>query len=80
MQNIPGFHDKSRVEIFCYSLSSDDNTSFRRKIQEEVEHFVDLSLVILLFPFPFDLIPIPFLVVLSLDRLTLSTQTTLLDF
>ena len=45
MQSIPGFHDQSRVEVFCYSLSVDDNTSFRRKIVAESEHFVDLSKV-----------------------------------
>lgn len=45
MQSIPGFHRRQRVEIFCYSLSADDNTSFRRKIAEESEHFIDLSKV-----------------------------------
>ena len=45
MQSIPGCHNKANVEIFCYTLSTDDNTSFRRKIQEESEHFVDLSKV-----------------------------------
>jgi protein O-GlcNAc transferase len=43
MQSIPGFHDKAKVEIFCYSLSPDDSTSFRRKIAQEAEHFIDLS-------------------------------------
>ena len=45
MQSIPGFHDRSRVEIFCYSLSADDGTTFRAKIARESEHFVDLSQV-----------------------------------
>ncbi|RUS69693.1 hypothetical protein EGW08_022546 [Elysia chlorotica] len=43
MQSIPGHHDKSRVEIFCYSLSPDDGTTFRQKISSEAEHFIDLS-------------------------------------
>jgi len=43
MQSIPGLHDKSKVEIFCYALSPDDNTTFRSKIARESEHFVDLS-------------------------------------
>lgn len=43
MQSVPGFHRRQKVEVFCYSLSADDNTSFRRKIAEESEHFVDLS-------------------------------------
>lgn len=45
MQSVPGFHRRSKVEIFCYSLSPDDSTSFRKKISEEAEHFVDLSKV-----------------------------------
>lgn len=45
MQSIPGFHDRSRVEIFCYSLSPDDGTMFRAKIVRDAEHFVDLSQV-----------------------------------
>lgn len=45
MQSVPGFHRRGKVEIFCYSLSADDNTSFRKKISEEAEHFIDLSKV-----------------------------------
>ena len=46
MQSIPGLHNRKRVEIFCYSLSADDGTAFRAKIQREAEHFVDLSSII----------------------------------
>ncbi|CAF1157112.1 unnamed protein product, partial [Didymodactylos carnosus] len=45
MQSIPGLHDRSKAEIFCYSLSPDDGTAFRAKIQREAEHFIDLSSV-----------------------------------
>lgn len=45
MQSVPGFHDRSAVEVFCYALSPDDGTSFRAKIATEAEHFVDLSQV-----------------------------------
>lgn len=45
MQSIPGFHDRSCIEVFCYSLSPDDGTTFRAKIARESEHFVDLSQV-----------------------------------
>jgi protein O-GlcNAc transferase len=45
MQSIPGLHNRKCVEIFCYSLSADDGTAFREKIQREAEHFTDLSLV-----------------------------------
>uniref|UniRef100_A0A336MKK1 protein O-GlcNAc transferase n=1 Tax=Culicoides sonorensis TaxID=179676 RepID=A0A336MKK1_CULSO len=43
MQSIPGLHDRSKVEIFCYALSPDDGTTFRGKVARECEHFVDLS-------------------------------------
>ncbi|CAK5116305.1 unnamed protein product [Meloidogyne enterolobii] len=43
MQSIPGMHDRSRVEVFCYALSPNDNTNFRQKIMQESEHFIDLS-------------------------------------
>ena len=43
MQSIPGVHDRSQVEIYCYSLAPDDNTTFRQKIGREADHFVDLS-------------------------------------
>ncbi|XP_026678435.1 UDP-N-acetylglucosamine--peptide N-acetylglucosaminyltransferase 110 kDa subunit [Diaphorina citri] len=45
MQSVPGMHNKSRVEIFCYALSPDDGTTFRAKIAREAEHFLDLSQV-----------------------------------
>lgn len=45
MQSIPGMHDRSKVEIFCYSLAADDSTTFRQKIGREAEHFIDLSKV-----------------------------------
>lgn len=43
MQSVPGMHDRSRFEIFCYALSVDDGTAFRSKIANEAEHFIDLS-------------------------------------
>ncbi|CAJ0942501.1 unnamed protein product, partial [Mesorhabditis belari] len=43
MQSIPGMHDKSRVEVFCYALSSNDGTNFRQKLMDESEHFLDLT-------------------------------------
>ena len=32
-------------QIFCYTLTSDDNTSFFKKISREADHFIDLSQV-----------------------------------
>ncbi|KAL4717648.1 hypothetical protein ACJJTC_000797 [Scirpophaga incertulas] len=43
MQSIPGLHNRSKFEVFCYGLNVDDRTTFRRKIENEAEHFVDLS-------------------------------------
>eukprot|EP00092_Neocalanus_flemingeri_P014597 GFUD01015747.1.p1 GENE.GFUD01015747.1~~GFUD01015747.1.p1 ORF type:complete len:632 (-),score=153.58 GFUD01015747.1:368-2263(-) len=45
MQSIPGVHNRARVEIFCYSLSPDDGTTFRQKVSRETEHFIDLSAI-----------------------------------
>ena len=33
------------MEIFCYSLAPDDNTTFRQKVSRGAEHFIDLSLI-----------------------------------
>lgn len=43
MQSIPGLHGRQKVEIFCYALSPDDGTTFRSKIANGAEHFIDLS-------------------------------------
>ena len=45
MQSIPGQHNLAKFEIFCYSLSPDDGTQYRKKIERESQHFVDLSSV-----------------------------------
>lgn len=45
MQSIPGLHDRSKMEIFCYALNIDDGTTFRSRIVNDCEHFVDLSSV-----------------------------------
>ncbi|KAK4337373.1 hypothetical protein RND71_043330 [Anisodus tanguticus] len=43
MQSVPGMHDRSKVEIYCYALSQDDGTKFRSKIMSECDYFVDFS-------------------------------------
>lgn len=43
MQSIPGLHDRSKIEVFCYALNSNDGTTFRSKIIQESEHFINLS-------------------------------------
>ena len=36
-------HDRARVEAFAYSYGPDDGTRYRRRIEEDAEHFVDLA-------------------------------------
>uniref|UniRef100_A0A0K0EYK9 Probable UDP-N-acetylglucosamine--peptide N-acetylglucosaminyltransferase SPINDLY n=1 Tax=Strongyloides venezuelensis TaxID=75913 RepID=A0A0K0EYK9_STRVS len=43
MQSVPGLHDRNKVEIYCFALSSNDGTNFRQKLSDEAEHFIDLS-------------------------------------
>ena len=37
MQSVFGFHDRSRFEIFCYSLRASDNSVHRQVIERDVE-------------------------------------------
>ncbi|ODM93972.1 hypothetical protein Ocin01_12713 [Orchesella cincta] len=44
MQSIPHHHRRSlNIEAYCYALNPDDGTTFRSKIVQTAEHFVDLS-------------------------------------
>lgn len=43
IQSIFTFHDRSKYEVFCYSLSRPDGSIFRHKIEADAEHFVDVS-------------------------------------
>ncbi|KAJ3380453.1 hypothetical protein HDU92_005964 [Lobulomyces angularis] len=43
MQSVFGFHDRSKFRVFCYSLSPTDNSTYREKIKEESDVFVDVS-------------------------------------
>ncbi|GMI46216.1 hypothetical protein TrCOL_g1466 [Triparma columacea] len=43
MQSVFGMHNKEQFEVFCYALNGDDQSSWRAKIQSEVEHFKDIS-------------------------------------
>jgi protein O-GlcNAc transferase len=46
MQSVFGMHDRSKFEIFCFSLSESDNSSYRARIEADSEHFFDISKVI----------------------------------
>ncbi|CAM9335937.1 unnamed protein product, partial [Phaeothamnion confervicola] len=43
MLSVFGMHDASRFEVFCYALSPDDGSAWRRRIEREAEHFWDVS-------------------------------------
>eukprot|EP01138_Halocafeteria_seosinensis_P000326 gb/GECG01000337.1/.p1 GENE.gb/GECG01000337.1/~~gb/GECG01000337.1/.p1 ORF type:complete len:1380 (+),score=163.53 gb/GECG01000337.1/:1-4140(+) len=45
MQSVFGMHNSSMFEVFCYSLSPDDGSPWRRRVMSEMEpgHFVDIS-------------------------------------
>ncbi|GMH53117.1 hypothetical protein TrLO_g6632 [Triparma laevis f. longispina] len=43
MQSSFGMHNREQFEVFCYALNQDDRSSWRQKIQDEVEHFKDVS-------------------------------------
>jgi len=43
MQSVFGMHDKGNFEVTCYALTSHDQSTWRDKIESEVEHFKDIS-------------------------------------
>ncbi|XP_050434786.1 UDP-N-acetylglucosamine--peptide N-acetylglucosaminyltransferase 110 kDa subunit-like [Adelges cooleyi] len=43
MQSIPRFHNRKNVEVFCYSLSPNDNSSAWIEISNGADSFVDIS-------------------------------------
>ncbi|KAK8545493.1 hypothetical protein V6N13_066771 [Hibiscus sabdariffa] len=43
MGSVFGMHNRENVEVFCYALSQNDGTEWRRRIQSEAEHFIDVS-------------------------------------
>lgn len=43
MGSVFGLHDRSRVEVFCYALSPSDGSEWRVRIEQETEHFMDVS-------------------------------------
>ncbi|KAG8818650.1 hypothetical protein FRC17_010758 [Serendipita sp. 399] len=43
MLSVFGLHNRSRFNIFAYATSASDNSQYRRKIEEDVDCFYDLS-------------------------------------
>eukprot|EP00605_Chrysophyceae_sp_TOSAG23-4_P000760 GSChrysophyteH1.ASY1.ANO1.849.1 assembled CDS len=44
-QSIYGYHDRKQFEVFCYALTGPDGSAWRRRIEQESEHFKDISLL-----------------------------------
>jgi protein O-GlcNAc transferase len=42
-QSLYGMHNNKLFEIFCYALNGPDGSGWRRRIENEVEHFKDIS-------------------------------------
>jgi protein O-GlcNAc transferase len=45
MQSCFGLHDKERFQVFCFSLSPNDGSTYYKKISSEVECFYDVSVM-----------------------------------
>lgn len=43
MQSTFGFHDLERFNVFLYATSASDQSPYRKKIEQEAQHFVDVS-------------------------------------
>lgn len=43
MGSVFALHNRARVEVFCYALSPTDGSEWRKRIEQEAEHFVDVS-------------------------------------
>ena len=43
MQSAFGMHNRHKFEVFCFSLTANDGSTYYQKISSQVEHFVDVS-------------------------------------
>lgn len=43
MGSVFALHNRARVEVFCYALSSNDRSEWRQRIERDAEHFIDVS-------------------------------------
>jgi protein O-GlcNAc transferase len=43
MQSVFGFHDKTKFQVYVYATSQSDGSQYRQKIEEESQHFLDVS-------------------------------------
>lgn len=45
IQGLPGLHDRGKFEIFIYSFHQDDGSTYRKRIEAESEHFIDILIM-----------------------------------
>lgn len=45
LQSMFGMHNKDRFEVFCFSLTASDGSTYRKKIASEVCHMWSLSFI-----------------------------------
>lgn len=43
MQSVFGLHNSNKYEIYCYTLSSKDNSHWEKRIESDCEHYIDIS-------------------------------------
>eukprot|EP00300_Choanocystis_sp_HF-7_P005667 c14205_g1_i1.p1 GENE.c14205_g1_i1~~c14205_g1_i1.p1 ORF type:complete len:680 (+),score=135.21 c14205_g1_i1:42-2081(+) len=43
IQNMFGYHDREKYQIFCFALTADDGSLWRRRISSQCENFIDIS-------------------------------------
>ena len=43
MQSVFHLHNTIKYEVYCYSLTPDDQSHWRRAIQTSAEHFIDIG-------------------------------------
>eukprot|EP00850_Spirogloea_muscicola_P021471 SM000250S08729 [mRNA] locus=s250:111942:120200:- [translate_table: standard] len=43
MGSVFGLHNRQRIKVFCYALSSSDGSEWRQRIASEAEVFIDIS-------------------------------------
>lgn len=43
MQSVFGLHNPDQFNIYVYATSPSDGSSYRQKIEQDAQHFVDIS-------------------------------------
>jgi len=43
MGSVFGLHDRTRYEVFCFSVRASDGSKWRKRVEDTVEHFVEVG-------------------------------------